>query len=204
MKFQKNGLAKTNIPKKEEYEAIADKIGETISKIENWFKHQRRKFMIEGDVNNYKKRRLLNDSEKIILEETFRLKMKPSKQKMHELAQRLKFTNKVISNWFSYRRKKFLKLNEEKENEQQKQQKKIPESRSDSDFSFPSLQQANTLHQTNCTGPSDSVTSHQNSIINKSETSNDEENEKIENKETIRKKVKITTENIENLMQKKT
>lgn len=100
-------------PRKEEYDRIALQLEESVSKVENWFKHERRSKLQNNEniKSHYKKRRLLKYEEEEKLENNFRKNPNPSSKEMSIIARQLNFKLKVISNWFSYRRSKLIKVN---------------------------------------------------------------------------------------------
>ena len=107
-------FAKNCYPKKSEYEDLAAQLSEPVAKVENWFKHERRSKLDNNDAikKNYKKRRLLSPEEEEFLESMFRENPNPASTKLVSIAQSLNFKVKVISNWFSYRRSKLMKLSD--------------------------------------------------------------------------------------------
>lgn len=84
---------------------IAAKLGSSLSKIENWYKHNRRSLAKRG-LFELKNKKYFKKDELDYLLKCFQLFPRPSKQKYAEMAKTLDCEETHIKNWYSNKRKK--------------------------------------------------------------------------------------------------
>jgi len=103
--FLKDSFDKKNYPKVEEMKDMAGQMGVNLSKIENWYKHNRRMLSKNGSFY-LKSKKYFKKSELTYLTTMFEKHPRPSKEILLEIAQNLNCTELQIKNWYSNKRKK--------------------------------------------------------------------------------------------------
>jgi hypothetical protein len=103
--YLKECFTENTYPKTEDMLAMAAKLVVSLSKIENWYKHNRRSLAKKGRFS-LKTKKFFKKDELIYLTKMFDTHPRPSKEQIAEMGKILKCTESQIKNWYSNRRKK--------------------------------------------------------------------------------------------------
>jgi hypothetical protein len=105
LEFLKKHFAENTYPKNEEMIEFAKKLGVSFSKIENWYKHNRRSLAKKGCFELKTKKYFKRDEVQYLLK-MFDAHPRPSKEQILEMAKSLNCNELQVKNWYSNKRKK--------------------------------------------------------------------------------------------------
>lgn len=105
LRFLRENFNRNTYPKTEEMRVLAKKLSVSLSKIENWYKHNRRSLAKKGCFV-LKSKKYFKKEEINYLVQMFETHPRPNKQLVVEMARNLECTESQIKNWYSNKRKK--------------------------------------------------------------------------------------------------
>jgi hypothetical protein len=105
LEFLKKQFAENTYPKNEEMLEFAKKLGVSFSKIENWYKHNRRSLAKRGCFELKTKKYFKKDEVQYLLK-MFEQFPRPSKEQILEITKFLNCNELQVKNWYSNKRKK--------------------------------------------------------------------------------------------------
>jgi hypothetical protein len=115
LEFLKENFNKNTYPKTDEMIEIAKKLCVTLSKIENWYKHNRRSLAKKG-VFTLKTKKYFKKDEVNYLVKMFETYPRPSKDQITEISAKLSCSEAQVKNWYSNKRKKMKMVSRKNEN----------------------------------------------------------------------------------------
>lgn len=100
-------LKNSYYPNQKKIQLLSKILKRPTEKIDNWFKYKRRKLYFNGEISDYKIRKIFTSKENDQLNQIFKHFEKPNNQKSKEISSNLSgITENQVKNWFSNRRRK--------------------------------------------------------------------------------------------------